>query len=797
MLKIKYITLSSILGILIGYYFKRYELIISLLFCIFCIIIYFIVTKNSFNSKFNSIFINKISIKLYNIYFLIFLFFFMYFIFRYYNYNNKFIKYINNENNIIIGKILKFNKETNYYNVYKFRIHYINNNKVNSNIYIYLPKDKIYNNGDYIKCSGEIEHPSSSRNEGGFNNKLYLYSNNIYGYGYCKNVDIIHKNTNKIQLFINKYKSECINKINDKLNKNEAGILISMIFANKSYLTNDIKNTFSNSNLSYILNVSGSTITYIISFLMFSTNQISNKKRNLLISILICIYLLFIDFSISLIRFCIIYIILKIYKLCKMKINNFDVVYLALLIFLIYNPIMLFNSSIILSFLCVFAMKLLFKRINYRLEYNFNIKNNKSIKKLINVISMTISIYIVTFPIITIYFNKIYVLSIFSNVFTFLIYNIIVIISFIYLYIFKLPIISDIFLFILSIFSKTLIILANFFSFIPFSNILVFPLNFVEITIYYFIIYTIYINNNYYYIIKNILIRLYKNHKKRCVYIITIFLIAFSIFIYKDYTTLKINFIDVGQGDCILIRLNGKNILIDGGGSTSDFDVGEKTLIPYLLNKRILEIDYIIISHFDTDHCRGLISVINNLNVKNLVISEYVIESEEYKYFFENIKDKDINIIKTNTDNILKLGSKANISFLSPWNEFSDVENRENNLSIVCKLNYYNFSCLFTGDIDNIIEEKLIEKYSNKLKSDILKIAHHGSKSSSCENFLKLVSPKIGLIGVGKNNYGHPNIEVINRLKNINCKIYRTDLMGEIQIKVNKNKKITVKNIIN
>ena len=189
-----------------------------------------------------------------------------------------------------------------------------------------------------------------------------------------------------------------------------------------------------------------------------------------------------------------------------------------------------------------------------------------------------------------------------------------------------------------------------------------------------------------------------------------------------------------------------------------------------MLNKRILKIDYVIISHFDTDHCRGLISVVNKLDVKNIVVSEFLEKSEEYYYFFDHIKKKNVNIIKIKASDMINLGKRANIHFLSPWETYNDVDNIENNLSIVCKLNYYNFSCLFTGDIDSIMEEKLINKYKNLLKSDILKIGHHGSKSSSSQEFLKVILPKVGLIGVGKNNYGHPNKDVLNRLEKIRYK---------------------------
>ncbi len=155
--------------------------------------------------------------------------------------------------------------------------------------------------------------------------------------------------------------------------------------------------------------------------------------------------------------------------------------------------------------------------------------------------------------------------------------------------------------------------------------------------------------------------------------------------------------------------------------------------------------------------------------------------------------------------NIVEAGNRINIEkdlyldILWPTKE-QIPENPLNNNSIVCKLNYNNFSMLFTADIEKIAEEKIISVYSktNILNSTVLKVAHHGSKSSSIKEFLEAVKPKIALIGVGKSNiFGHPNEEVVKRIKNMNCKVLRTDEMGEVTIRVCKKGRIKVKHRIN
>ena len=276
--------------------------------------------------------------------------------------------------------------------------------------------------------------------------------------------------------------------------------------------------------------------------------------------------------------------------------------------------------------------------------------------------------------------------------------------------------------------------------------------------------------------------------------IIIIIIVLFNTFSYfyllipKD---LKIYFIDVGQGDsCLIITPNNKKILIDGGEGDTD------VLLSYLLDRRIKAIDYIMISHFDSDHCNGLIEVIQKLKIKNILISKQAYFCDEYKNIAKIINSKKIKVT------FVKQGDKLNIDknikldiFYPPGKlEYEDL----NNNSIVAKLSYNKFTILFTGDIEKS-EENILNKYNQKeLESTVIKIAHHGSKTSSSEEFIKAVKPKIALIGVGKNNkFGHPNVEVLERLRNVKCKIYRTDEMGEIEIKVNSEGKIWTRKMLN
>lgn len=281
-----------------------------------------------------------------------------------------------------------------------------------------------------------------------------------------------------------------------------------------------------------------------------------------------------------------------------------------------------------------------------------------------------------------------------------------------------------------------------------------------------------------------------KKYQKRLVTISAIILLVIVLFqnIPQD---LKIYFVDVGQGDCCFITTKQhKNILIDSGGN-ENYDVGKNILLPYLLDRRVNSLDYIFISHFDTDHCNGFIEVMKNIPVKNMVITKQTYLSGEYKNIMELAKQKKIHVIVCQTGDEIKIDDNTKIEILYSNSHAEDL----NNSSMVCRLVSKNFSMLFTGDIEKQTEAEIVKMYvdTNKLKSNILKVAHHGSKTSSTQTFLDLVKPKIALIGVGENNtFGHPNEEVLERLKNIGARIYRTDEMGEIVLNINSKGKVAI-----
>ncbi|MBW9151279.1 ComEC/Rec2 family competence protein [Clostridium estertheticum] len=228
------------------------------------------------------------------------------------------------------------------------------------------------------------------------------------------------------------------------------------------------------------------------------------------------------------------------------------------------------------------------------------------------------------------------------------------------------------------------------------------------------------------------------------------------------------HFIDVGQGDCALIQVNNKNLLIDSGTSDS-----KQKLIRYLKKNNITKLDYIVATHPHEDHIGGMASVIKNFEVGEFYAPKAITSTQTFNDMIDALRAKNLKI-KIATPNIsLNLGPNATCVMLSPNKTTYD---NLNNYSCTLKISYKNSTYLFTGDIETQAEQELIAN-DYDLSAQVLKVAHHGSKTSSSKEFLAKVSPKIAVISCGiDNDYGHPNRETLDRLKRLNTIVYRTDL---------------------
>lgn len=647
--------------------------------------------------------------------------------------------------------------------------------------------------GDEIIFSSKFEAPYTARNEGCFDYSQYLKTKKIAGsvMAQKENIKVVGKNKgNMFYKIITNLRNILIEKTYKILPKNEGGLCIGLLLGEKSGISSNVENSFRQASLSHMLAISGAHISYIL--LGISTALTFLKIHKKITKIFIIFFLLIFMFlaggSPSIARACIMAILNLIAEVIFRKADTFNNLGISTFIILLFNPYALLDISFQLSFggtigivtfvELLYNIRLKKKGITKKKDMKVQESVTKKQEKKYSVFIYKILIYveqtmimslaanIVITPIMLYNFSSLSLVFIISNLLATPIMGICLILGMI----FMVSLIISPFAYVISIFLKPLlkifILIAELSSKMPFSKVLMPTPKIWQIIIYYFIIIIYFFKDKLQIIYPHML----KNYKKLIAFCVILVIIPYLLTFIPTNKT-EIYFIDVGQGDSMLIVTpSKKKVLIDGGGSEfGSFDVGEQTLLPYLLNKSILSIDYILFTHFDSDHCQGLLTVLENIKVKNVIIGEQGKESENFEKFSKLVKLKKVNVITVKAGDRLKIDKDCSFEVLYPETDLIK-QNILNNNSIVTKFWYKEYSILLTGDIEKIAEERLIRKYkdTNKLQANILKVAHHGSKSSSIQQFLDEVKPEIALIGVGeKNTFGHPNDGVIERLENL------------------------------
>ena len=587
--------------------------------------------------------------------------------------------------------------------------------------------------GDYIYVKGKLIKPKDNTNFNLFNYKKYLLSNNIKYTVKASNIKILKRNKN----IFYKLKNYIFFKIKS-LDKSKKYIL-TFIFADKSYIDKEMYDNYQNLGISHLFAVSGMHIS-LVTFILLKLLEGKNEVIKYLITFIFLMFYLFLtNYTISMVRACFQFILIFINKLFKLNIDNSNIVIFLFSVLIILNPYIIYNIGFLFSFSISFTL-IKFKDM---ITGDFMIKNIKT----------SLLSFFVSMPILINNFFKVNFLSIILNI---------IYIPFVSYILFPLCLITILFPF----FDSFTYFVINFFEtitkFFSSINLLTFSItkmNIILVIIYYFIFLWIIKSND-------------KIKKK----IIIVFI--FIVFIINNNTIVnnEVHFLDVGQGDSILIRIKSKNILIDTGCNIN-FNISKNVLIPYFRSSGVKKIDYLILTHGDYDHMGEAINLVENFKVEKVIFNcgPYNDLENELIEVLDKKKIKYYSYIKElNVDN-------NKLHFLQT-KEY-DNENENSNV-IYTKLNGYKF--MFMGDAGVEKEKDILEKY-NVSKIDVLKIGHHGSKTSSDKNFIDEMNPKYSVISVGKNNrYGHQNKEVLNNLDN--SKIYRTDINGSIMFKVKNNK---------
>lgn len=546
---------------------------------------------------------------------------------------------------------------------------------------------------------------------------------NLYGFEFKdflkkKRVFYQFENVNNLKKIDSKISLSAKIKTNLTHNlKNETKKFVSMLLLNENNIDEIAYNNLLQINALHLFVVSGFHILFLNKLLNFVFSFFLKDKAFIFSLIVLCFYLFLLEFSISATRA---FLCLLFSKLdMKKKGNSLDYLSISGIILLFIEPLTIFNLSFIMSYSLTFVLLLS--------KYIF--KNKTIVQRAIYTSFIS---FLVMIPIQLSISYKINFVSFFSNI----------LLSYAVMFLFLLAILSmilsflsgNIFGFIYKLFFQSINQLANISRPLIFGN----P-SILFVLLFYVLLFLV-------------LSSMEKNHYPSFIFGFSLMCGLIFINYYKNklISYEQVTFLDVYQGDCAILESKwGEGVMLIDTGGLKNYDIASKKIIPYLEYKGIKAIDMVVISHDDYDHNGALSSLKKQFIVKKIITDPNIDKIELGSLSLKNLNRYHVNYTDKNNQSIVLYGKIANSKYL------------------------------FTGDIDKEIE-KLIIRDNQNLKVDILKVAHHGSNTSTCEEFICHIQPKFAVISVGKNQYGHPSKEVLEVLNQNHVKILRTDKRGSI-----------------
>ena len=577
--------------------------------------------------------------------------------------------------------------------------------------------------GDKITFKGTLSKPKNNTIPNTFNYRKYLYNHYVYYLVKIDNIKVISK-TRSVKYKVKNY----IVKRSEKFKHSD--YFKAFLIGDKSEM--DDYSIFQKNGVSHLFAISGMHLSLLSGIVLFVFKK--SRFKEILACIFLILFSMITNYSASIYRSLLLFIYIVLNKKLDLRISTVNVLLLVVCTLLIFNPLIIYDMGFLYS-VSVSLGLILF---------------NKYMKKnyFVNMFLTSFIAFLFSLP-ITLYYNyEINLMQIINNV---------VIVPLVSIIIYPLTILTFIFSFLEPILNVLISILKFISTHLIMINIIVPKVSLIFYFIYYVFLFMFLKTNRNIFILLIIIYTLCIKAKP---------LIDFNTYVY---------FLDVGQGDSSLIYSKHKVILIDTGGN-DNIKVSDNT-IKFLKSTGKSKINYLVLTHGDFDHMGEAINLVNNFKVEKVIFNcgPYnelesglikVLDKKKIPYY-SCIKELNID------DNKLYFLNNKNYG------------NENDNSSVIyTKLNNHKF--LFMGDAGVEVEEDLIEKY-NLQDIDVLKVGHHGSKTSSSKKFIDEIEPKYSIISVGKNNrYGHPNNEVLNNIKD--SKIYRTDLDGSIMFKIKNDK---------
>ncbi|MCR5082163.1 MAG: DNA internalization-related competence protein ComEC/Rec2 [Parasporobacterium sp.] len=636
--------------------------------------------------------------------------------------------------------------------------------------------------GNIIKADCSNKGFNTARNPGNFDQKKYNNSLGYFANLKVKNISVSDYGVNYFKEAVYNLKDK-IQTLIDEIAGDKAPLIKAIITADKADLSPDTKNAYQLAGISHILAVSGLHVSIIgMAFYKLLRKVFSFTPAAIAAVFLMFGFSILCGNSVSIMRAVIMFAIKLLADVLGKRYDIITALSLAAILLLLANPYYLFNISFEMSFIAISAIVIL----GNALIKAFEIKSD-----IAKAAITSLSIMFFSAPLLI---NSFFQISPYS-----------VLINLIVIPLMSMVLASGLLSIVIASFSLLLAkmfvaaayyvlcfyeLICKLLEILPFCTVNIANMSTARITIYYllvlFVILLCLLRIN---CLKKSDFRLAKlkyflNNKRK--FALTVF-ILFALIILsctvRFNSNLQVIFMDVGQGDGIVIKTpNNRFILIDGGSSDVK-DLYENRLESCLKYYGIKSIDYSIISHADSDHTSGVIEMLNSpyvdkVKVKNIILSEAAKNNDNYRELKSAAKNAGCEINYISRSAKISLDGVTLNSLYPIKGDYSDDENEN---SQVLTLSFAEFDLLLTGDLGKEGEEKLLKAGLDKEKYEVLKVGHHGSKNSSTKEFLEAVNPDTAVISAGVNNrYGHPHKETLERLENMNAKIYTTNKSGAI-----------------
>lgn len=621
--------------------------------------------------------------------------------------------------------------------------------------------------GDIINTVARVRKIPKNSNPSSFNYEEFLSAKDIYAQGYPKTIiriedkssALFKRNIFKIRKFFRK-------RIEDRFGE-YSGLIKTIVIGDKDHKS-EWRSLLTKAGLSHLLAVSGLHVGIIALVLMIILQIIIPYKNvcRMILVVILFIYAAICLWSPSVTRAAIMISMYLLAKILQRKLDINNVLLLSLLLITVFNPDQLFSIGLQMSFMAVFVLLNILPKVNFIKFGKEDLKLMKFSKKLLNGIlilvltSLILNVFLA--PLTMYYFNQFNFNGLLGNILGIPLISVILPLSLLIIFFPNFELILSIFQ---NSFKGLTIIFkawANIASKIPFY------FNFVSINL--FQLFTLYL--------LLILIFYWQRWKIRFYWKTGITIILALLFMWlgdHHEDKMKFTFFDCGSvGDLFLIETsNDQAILIDSGPP----DSFEKSALPYFQKNGLKKLDWVLITHAHNDHYGGLKYILENMEVKNLIITDEF----QSRTIWSDLKVKENCRILTVRDTMHLNLKSLKFKILHPNCIYED--DNINNLSIVNRIDYKQFSLLFTGDLEKEGEEYLLELYPEFLDCDFLKIGHHGSKTSSSKNFLKTVSPEYAFIPTSLHNkFNFPHKETLTKLEFLDDQLYIAGKDGALQI---------------